>query len=350
MITIAVDAMGSDFAPRSEIEGAIQATRALPLRVLLVGREDILRQELARFPEASDLPIDIIHASQHVTMEDSITVALRIKKDSSIRVAANLVRDGIADGWVSAGNTGAVMAVAKLVQGLVPGVNRPALASAFPTLAGTPSILIDVGANVDCTPAMLAQFAIMGDAYSRVIFHLERPRIGLLSIGEEEIKGNDLTRSALALLKTLPLNFIGNVEGRDIYSGRADVIVCDGFVGNVALKVSEGLAEIVKQVLQETLTANLGRKFGFLLLKGALAEFKRRMDYSEYGGAPLLGVQGVCIICHGRSNGNAIKNAIRVAYEFVVNQINRRIEMELKNWMESLHAMGMTTNEHKPSG
>ena len=239
------------------------------------------------------------------------------------------MRDGTADGFLSAGNTGAVMATAKMIQGMIRGVQRPALASAFPTHKGTPVVVLDVGANVDSTPAMLAQFAVMGEMYSRMIFHIPNPRVGLLSIGEEEHKGNDLTRGVTPLLKALPIQFIGNVEGRDIYSGLADVVVCDGFIGNVALKVSEGLVEMLNSILRESLEATLTRQLGALLSKRAFKDFKKRVDYSEYGGAPLLGVKGVTIICHGRSNANAIKNAIRVASEFAAGRINEKIEAEL---------------------
>lgn len=329
MVTIAVDAMGGDEAPKAEVEGAIRAARSLGVRVILVGKHDIVRSELNKHDGVSDLPLEVHHASEQVTMEDSAAKAVRQKRDSSIRVACRLVRDGIADGVVTAGNTGAAMATAKLVQGMLPGVDRPALASAFPTLKGTPVIVVDVGANVDCSPRMLCQFAVMGDIYSRVIFHTERPTVGLLSIGEEEHKGNDLTRSATPLLKALPLHFIGNVEGRDIYTGNTDVIVCDGFIGNVALKVSEGLVEMVYKMLRESLEATITRKIGYVLSRTAFKEFKKRVDYSEYGGAPLLGVKGVCIITHGRSNGNAIKNAIRVAAEFAEGKINEQIEAEL---------------------
>jgi glycerol-3-phosphate acyltransferase PlsX len=219
-----------------------------------------------------------------------------------------------------------------MVQGVVPGVDRPALAGVFPTLGGSPVVMVDVGANVDSSPHMLAQFAIMGEMYSRVILRRENPRVGLLSIGEEEHKGNEMTRAATPLLKSLPINFIGNVEGRDIYTGKADVIVCDGFIGNVALKVSEGLVEMIKSMLQESLEATITRKIGYVLSRAAFTDFKRRVDYAEYGGAPLLGVKGVCIICHGRSNANAIKNAIRVAAEFSSGKINQRIESEFKRW------------------
>src|SRR5580698_2145291 len=329
MVTIAVDAMGGDHAPKAEVDGSIRAAKALGVKIILVGKQDVLRAELAQHGDWQGLPIEILHASERVTMEDSAAKAVRSKRDSSIRVASRLVRDGLAHGVVSAGNTGAVMATAKMVQGMVPGVDRPALASAFPTLKGTPVIVVDVGANVDCSPRMLAQFAVMGDIYSRVIFRTYRPRVGLLSIGEEEHKGNELTRAATPLLKALPIHFIGNVEGRDIYAGETDVIVCDGFIGNVALKVSEGLVEMVYKMLRESLEATITRKIGSLLARTAFKEFKKRVDYSEYGGAPLLGVKGVCIITHGRPNANAIKNAIRVAAEFAAGNINEQIEAEL---------------------
>lgn len=333
MITIAVDAMGGDRAPKPEIEGAIQAVRSLGVRVILVGLEPVLREELHRHGASEDLGIQIQHASERITMEDSAAKAVKNKKDSSIRVAARLVRDGAAHGVVSAGNTGAVMATAKLVFGMVPGVERPALASTFPTLIeGRPAVMLDVGANVDCTPQMLAQFGVMGDIYSRVILRIGKPRVGILSIGEEEHKGNELTREASALLKATKLNFIGNVEGRDVYTGEVDVIVCDGFVGNVALKVSEGLVEVIKKMLTGSLEATITRKVGYLLSRSAYTDFKKRLDYSEYGGAPLLGVKGVCIICHGRSTPKAIKNAIRVAAEFAQGKVNQKIQDDLGRW------------------
>jgi glycerol-3-phosphate acyltransferase PlsX len=331
MLTIAVDAMGGDHAPKSEVEGAVRAARTLGVKVILVGQEDVVKRELASHADARGLPIEIVHAKEVITMKDSVD-AFRTKRDSSVRVAARLVREGVASGFVSAGNTGAVMATAKLVQGLVKGVDRPALAGVLPTLEGIdrPVVVVDVGANVNCSPTMLAQFAVMGEIYSRIILRRPKPRVGILSIGEEEHKGNELTRATMPLLKSLNLNFIGNVEGRDIYTGQVDVIVCDGFVGNVALKVSEGLVEMVKHLLQESLEATITRKIGYVLSKTAFTDFKKRVDYSEYGGAPLLGVRGVCIICHGRSNANAMKNAIRVASEFAQGQINQQIEDELR--------------------
>src|SRR5271168_1179498 len=330
MLTIAVDAMGGDHAPKSEIEGAILAAQELGIGVVLVGIEDVVRKELKLHPEASALPIRIQHASEVITMEDSAK-AVRTKRDSSLRVAAKLLRAGEVHGVVSAGNTGAAMVTAKTVQGMVKGVDRPALAGAFPTVKGSPVVVIDVGANVDSSPEMLAQFAVMGEIYSRIIFHNPSPRVGLLSIGEEEHKGNELTRAATPLLKALPINFIGNVEGGDIFTGETDVIVCDGFVGNVALKVGEGLVDMIYQMLRESLEATITRKIGYVLSRTAFQDFKKRLDYSEHGGAPLLGVKGVCIITHGRSNANAIKNAIRVAMELAGGKINERIEAELSD-------------------
>jgi glycerol-3-phosphate acyltransferase PlsX len=326
---IALDAMGSDRQPKPEIEGAIQAARHYDVRVLLVGPEEILRRELARHPSVSELPIEIVHASEVITMDDRAVQAVRTKRDSSMRVGLRMVRDGRAAGFVSAGNTGAVMATAKMVLGAIPGVDRPALAAVFPTIRGTAAELLDVGANVDCTAQNLEQFAVMGEIYYRTMFGTQRPRVGLLSIGEEEIKGNDLTKEALQLLKQLRLNFIGNVEGRDLYNGEVDVIVADGFVGNVALKISEGVASLVRYTLKESLKATITRQVGYLLSRSAFADFKKRLDHTEYGGAPLLGVKGVCFITHGSSNANAIKNAIRVAAEFAEHQINGEIEKAL---------------------
>lgn len=327
--------MGSDRAPKPEIEGAILAARHCDVRVLLVGREDVIRAEMAHHPSGRHLPIDIVHSSEVIGMHEKAAQAVRSKRDSSMRVGLRLVREGKADGFVSAGNTGAAMATAKMVLGALPGVDRPALAAVFPTAAGTAAILLDVGANVDCKPSNLQQFAIMGEIYFRSIFagrfaHSAQPRVGLLSIGEEESKGNDLTREAFKLLKDLPLNFIGNVEGRDLYNGNVDVIVCDGFVGNVALKISEGLVETVRAIIKESLQATITRQVGYLLARKAFEDFKKRLDYSEYGGAPLLGLKGVAIVSHGSSNANAMKNAIRVAAEFANTRLNRKIEQQIQ--------------------
>jgi len=342
---IALDAMGSDRAPKPEIEGAILAARNYGVRVLLVGPEGTVKAELDRHPSASRLPIEIIHASEVITMEDKAVQAVRSKRDSSILVGLRLVREGRAAGFVTAGNTGAAMASAKMVLGALPGVDRPALAAVFPTAPGTAAILLDVGANVDCKAHNLEQFAVMGEIYFRSMFGGARfgdtkagrsafgaaksPRVGLLSIGEEETKGNELTREAFQLLKKLPLNFVGNVEGRDLFSGHVDVIVADGFVGNVALKISEGVANLVRTVLKESLRSTITRQVGYMLSRSAFADFKKRIDHTEYGGAPLLGLKGVCIITHGSSNANAIKNAVRVAAEFSERRINQSIEVGL---------------------
>ena len=337
---IALDAMGSDRAPKPEIEGAIHAARNYGVRVLLVGPETIIKAELDRHPAASRLPIEIVHASEVITMEDKAVQAVRSKRDSSMLVGLRLVREGRAAGFVTAGNTGAAMAAAKMILGALQGVDRPALAAVFPTAPGTAAILLDVGANVDCKPHNLEQFAVMGEIYFRSMFgdlksgrsafgSAKGPRVGLLSIGEEETKGNELTRESFQLLKQLPLNFVGNVEGRDIFSGHVDVIVADGFVGNVALKVSEGVANLVRTVLKESLKATISRQVGYMLSRSAFSDFKKRIDHTEYGGAPLLGVKGVCIITHGSSNANAIKNAVRVAAEFSQRQINASIEQGL---------------------
>lgn len=329
MRRIAVDAMGSEMAPFPEIEGAIEAARARYAEVILVGPQDVLNRELGT-RNARGLKIEVVHASEAVTMEDKAAKAFRQKRDSSIRVAARLVRDGKVDGLISAGNTGAVMTTAKIVLGPLEGVDRPALAQVFPSSKkGKVTVLLDVGANVDCKPLHLEQFAVMGEIYYRKIFGVERPRVGLLSNGSEPHKGNELTREVLARLSQRPLNFVGNVEGRDLFNGRVDVIVADGFIGNVALKISEGLVDVVTTLLKEALTSTLSSKMGYMLSRSAFRDFKKRLDYSEYGGAPLLGVKGVCIICHGGSNANAVKNAIRVATEFSEGRVNEKIEREL---------------------
>ncbi len=327
MIKIAVDAMGSDHAPHSEVDGAVTAARAYDVGVILVGREDVVRP-LVKERGGEGLPIEIRHAPQVIAMDEQPVAALRRKKDSSVHVAAGLVRDGESSGLVSARNTGAVMAISKMLIGVVPGVDRPALATVVPTLKGH-AVLLDVGANLTCKPHHLIQFALMGHLFSKKIVGVSSPRVGLMSVGEEESKGTDLTKGVHKSLKELQINFIGNVEGGDIYNGRADVIVCDGFTGNVALKTSEGLVEAVLTLLKDELSSNLQARVGALLSQQSFRRLKKRLDYSEYGGAPLLGLRGVSIICHGRSSANAIKNAIRVAKEFAENRINAELEEEL---------------------
>ncbi len=329
MITVALDAMGGDHAPRVEIEGAILAARELDARILLVGRPDAIKTELARHRHRG-LPIEIVPASEVIAMSDSPGLVFRKKKDSSAHVATHLVREGKAHALVSAGNTGAVLGVARFLLGTLPSVSRPALAAPFPTSRGGVAVILDVGANVDSKVGHLVQFAVMGEIYYRTVFHVRRPRVGLLSIGEEESKGNELVREAHNEMKSLPLHFVGNVEGRDVFTGAvADLIVCDGFIGNIALKISEGVAELISAKLKEALKSNLPAKVGYVLSKRAYADFRRKIDYSEYGGAPLLGVRGICIIGHGRSNANAIKNAVRVAVEMAQGHVNEKIEREL---------------------
>ncbi|WP_263411118.1 phosphate acyltransferase PlsX [Terriglobus tenax] len=330
LIDIVLDAMGSDKAPEPEIRGAILACRHLPVRVHLVGPEDVLRPALKQHLRGERLPIEIVHASEWISMEDKAAQAVRSKRDSSMRVGLKMVREGRAAGFFTAGNTGAAMATAKMVLGSLEGVDRPALATILPTQTGLPCLLLDVGANVDSTPRNLLDFAVMGKVYSEQVLKTKNPEVGLLSIGEEDSKGNALTRETLPLLRELGLNFIGNVEGRDLYNGRADVVVCDGFVGNVALKTSEGLAKLVSSSLKTSLKSTVTAKVGALLSRKAFHSFRRKLDYSEYGGAPLLGVRGVCAIGHGSSNERAIMNGIRVTAEFAQADVNAQIEVALR--------------------
>jgi glycerol-3-phosphate acyltransferase PlsX len=328
MITIALDAMGSDSAPRPEVEGAILAARELGVRVLLVGQTAALKAEMGRHVRRG-ADVEIVSASEVITMRDAPMQAYRKKKDSSVHVAARLVKSGEAQALVSAGNTGAVMAVARFLLGTLPSVDRMALAAPFPTAKAGTSVLLDVGANVDSKPQHLVQFAVMGENYYRAIFGTRRPRVGLLSIGEEEMKGNELVRETHDRLKTTPLNFVGNVEGPEIFAGNVDVIVCDGFIGNIALKIAEGVAQHIGGMLKQALQGTLAAQVGSLLARSAFQKLKKQIDYSEYGGAPLLGVRGVTIIGHGRSNANAIKNAIRVGAELVRVKVSEKIEQEL---------------------
>ncbi|HEX4154241.1 MAG TPA: phosphate acyltransferase PlsX [Acidobacteriaceae bacterium] len=349
-VDIVLDAMGSDKAPDPEIRGALLAARQLDVRVHLVGPEDVLRPKLREalntrgrglslqngnplqsLPGLSSSkrhrpPVFLVQASEWISMEDKAALAVRSKRDSSMRVGLKMVREGRAAGFVTAGNTGAAMATAKMVLGSLVGVDRPALATVLPTTAGIPCVLLDVGANVDCDANNLVQFALMGHMYAKDVLHVANPRVGLLSIGEEDSKGNNLTRDTLLLLRELGLNFIGNVEGRDLYNARADVVVCDGFVGNVALKASEGLVKLVNSSLRVSLKSTVTSQVGALLSKKAFYAFKKRLDYTEYGGAPLLGVRGVCIVGHGSSNDRAIMNGIRVAAEFAQADVNSGIE------------------------
>ena len=339
-VEIVVDAMGSDRAPESEIRGAILAARHLEnVHIKLAGPEQIIGPALeaalhaasrVRWFERLSESISIVNATEWITMEDKAAQAVRSKRDSSMRVGLKRVREGSSQGFFTAGNTGAAMATAKMVLGGLSGVDRPALATILPSITGSPALLLDVGANVDSDPENLIQFAVMGAMYSRNVLRVHNPRVGLLSIGEEDSKGNSLTRDTLPLLRALPgINFIGNVEGRDLFNGKADVVVCDGFVGNVALKTSEGVARLVSVSLRESLKSTVTSQVGALLSRTAFADFKKRLDYSEYGGAPMLGVRGVCIVGHGSSTDKAVMNGIRVAAEFAQAEVNSGIEAAL---------------------
>ncbi len=330
---IAVDAMGGDNAPHAVIAGAVQAATAYGVGIILVGIEQIVRTELGKYPHAKTLPIEIQNATEVVDMLDSPATVFRRKKNSSIRVANDLVKNGEAVAVISAGHTGAAMATSLFVLGSVEGVERPAIATFMPTIKGT-SIILDMGANVDCKPNHLLQFAVMGEVYAKYLLRIPNPRVGLLSIGEEETKGNELTKEAFKLLTETSLNFIGNVEGRDVMSGNADVIVCDGFVGNVVLKVSESVVEAIGLFIREGIGKNLVRKLGYLLMRPAFESLKRRVDYAEYGGAPLVGINGISIISHGRSSDRAIKNAIRVAAELAKSEVNKHIHEDIEKNME----------------
>jgi phosphate acyltransferase len=314
-VRVALDAMGGDNAPGEVVLGAIQAAREYSMGVYLVGREDAIRAELAKH-DTQGLDLPIVHTDEVIEMDEHPASAVRRKKNASMTLALQLVRDGLALGAVSAGNSGAMMAASLFTLRRIEGVDRPALGGVFPTRDGV-SLVIDIGANTDCKPEYLQQFALMGSIYMERIFAVSSPRVGLLANGEEETKGNEQVQQAHQLLKanaeTLGLNFIGNVEGRDIPAGGADVVVCDGFVGNVVLKLSEGLAETILGLLRAQMTSSLPSKLAAAVLRPGLRKVFRRMDYAEYGGVPLLGINGSAIVSHGRSNAKAIKNALRVA-------------------------------------
>lgn len=326
---IALDAMGGDFAPAVTVEGAVETLKENDdTEITLVGDEPSLKRELSgkKYPPNRLL---IKHASQVVEMNEPALAAIRKKKDSSIRKAVELVKSQEADAVVSAGHSGVTMAMALLMLGASKGVDRPAIATLMPTLKG-PFVLLDAGANVDCTPENLLQFALMGDAYCKAMFGNQKPRIALLSIGEEDTKGNLLTKEAFKLLKESGiLRFTGNIEGKDIFSGNADVVVCDGFIGNIVLKTSEGLADVIMKMLKREIADVTTGRIGYLLMKPALRNFKRKTDYAEYGGAPLLGINGTCIISHGRSSAKAIRNAIKVAGEFSKKKVYEAITEEI---------------------
>jgi len=337
MTTIAVDAMGGDYAPRAVVEGAVGALDELDaeFQLLLVGDREKVEAELARLNRLADPRLEVIHASEVVHMDESASVALRSKKGSSINVAVDLVKAGRAQAVVSAGHTGATVASAVVKLRPLPTVGRPGIGAVFPSRTGH-FVLLDAGSTIDCKPIHLVHYAVMGDTYEQHILGKRNPRIGLLNIGGEHSKGNDLTKEAFKLLSGIKeLNFIGNVEGHDLFGGNVDVVICDGFVGNIVLKTCESLAGALGSMLKESICKSAIRKLGYLFIRNAFKEVRQKIDHVEYGGAPLLGVNGVCIIAHGSSSSRALLNAIRVADEFVAHQVNQRI-------LERIEALGLT--------
>lgn len=327
-MAIAIDAMGGDFAPRVNVEGAVAAADELGLDSLLVGRRKELEAELKRTGYRGDR-VQLVEADEVVQFDEPSITPIRKKRRASIRIAAECVRDGRADGMFTAGHTGAAMVVAKMIMGVVEGIDRPALATVLPGL-NRKRLLLDVGANINCRPEHYREFALMGHFYAQEVLGIAHPRIGLMSVGEEEGKGTDTTREVFGLLKASGLNFIGNCEGRDVYGGNVDVIVTDGFTGNVILKVSEGLAHLVEESLKQEITRSLQASMGFLLTRDAFRAFKKGLDYTEYGGAPLLGVKGACLIGHGRSNAKAVRNAVRAANDFAKRGIPEMIRAKAR--------------------
>ncbi|MFA6142298.1 MAG: phosphate acyltransferase PlsX [Candidatus Omnitrophota bacterium] len=327
---IVIDAMGSDRAPGVEVAGAIQAAEEYGHDLVLVGDETAVKAELAKHKYHSS-KISVVHAPERIEMREPAALSVRRKRQSSIVIGLEILKRDEADGFVSAGNTGAVVCAATLSLRLLPSIERPGIAIAYPTLKGS-TVLIDVGANIDPKPMHMLQYGIMADAYARYILHRENPTVGLLNVGEEESKGTDFIKESHTLLSESKLNFIGNIEGRDILHGSADIILCDGFVGNVILKVSESIVDTLVEALKQEIQANFITTIGALLAKPAFDKLKKKMDSSEYGGAPLLGVDGACIIGHGSSTPKAIKNAVRVAAEFKTQDINKHIVEGLESY------------------
>lgn len=338
-VRIAVDAMGGDHAPEVVIEGVVdylrETSRAADVRIILVGKEKEILKELKKYRNVPAERLEIVNALEEISMKEHFLSYWRKREQTSIKKAIDLVQNGRAAAMVSAGNTGAVMALAKSVLGTMKNIDRPALAIMLPTLKGN-SLLVDVGANTESKPHNLVEFALMGKIYLESIFDVRNPRIGLMNIGEEEVKGNELTKTAHNLLKGLDINFIGNVEGRDVYIGEADLIVTDGFTGNVTLKVSEGVVDVMLSMLKREIMSNVFSKVGFFFLKKSLKRIKKKLDYSEYGGALLLGVNGIVIIGHGSSNPKAIKNAVHLSYKFVSEQVLDKISREIGRMKETL--------------
>ncbi len=333
-MVVAVDAMGGDNAPAAIVEGAVMAAKDFGIEVLLVGLEDKVKKELALY-SLKGLSISTMHAAEVVGMNDSPMCVLKRKQGSSIRIAIDTLLSGKAEAMVSAGNTGAVLAVSTVILRPLPGIDRPAIAILLPSIKG-PVVLLDAGANVDCKPDLLFQFAIMGHVYARYQLKKSSPVIGLLSIGEEDTKGNEITKETFRMLKHSQLNFIGNVEAKEVYRGMADVIVCDGFTGNIALKISESLAEMIEKSLRHLFKTNIRTKLAYKLVEPYFRAFQKKVDYSEYGGAPLLGINGICIISHGSSSPKAIKNAIKQADEFIKNKVNHHIQKDLEFNLKTL--------------
>lgn len=326
MLRIAVDAMGGDFAPDVNVIGAYEVAVDQDVEIILVGDEQKIKSFLTDKKKLKG-NIIIFHTEDTIKMDENVSSAIR-RRNTSMRIAVQLVRDGKADAVISAGHSGAMMALSYLLLGKLPDVERPAIAAVMPCLKGH-FILLDAGANVDCKPEHLLQFAFMGDAYHKALFGTQSPRIALLSIGEEGSKGNELTKEAFKLLQATTLNFTGNIEGKDIFFGLADVVVCDGFIGNIVLKVGEGLADALMKMLKREVADVITGKIGYMMIKPAIRSFKKKIDYSEYGGALLLGINGTSLICHGRSSAKAIKNAIQVAVKMATKQIYKNISENL---------------------
>lgn len=337
---IALDAMGGDTAPETPVAGAIRAARELPIEILLLGPKDTVERELAKYPQRP-ANLSVVHAPEVIGMDESPVAAVRKKRESSINIGLTMLREKQVEAFVSAGNTGAVMAASTFIVGLLPGVERPGIAILLPGVKGD-TLLIDVGANIAPKPMHLLQYALMGEAYVRTLLGKTRPTVGMLNVGEEESKGTDFMKETYGLLEGSGVNFVGNVEGHDIFTGEVDVIVCDGFAGNVALKTAESLAHAISVLLKRSLAMSPITRLGAFLAKDAFLELRKEIDYAERGGAPLLGVNGVSIISHGASSGKAIKNACRVAYESVKNNLNGAITGAINTYAQHVTSTGQS--------
>lgn len=322
-----MDGMGGDYAPEAIVTGALEAVREYDCRIVLVGDQALLHSELEKHKNVPNT-VTVHHAGSYVRMDESAVAAIRKKKDASIAVCVDLAKDKVVDAIVTAGHTGAAVVSCTLKLRLLEDIERPGIGILFPTL-GTPTLLMDVGANIDTKPLHLFQYAVMGDVYFRYILRKNRPSIGILNIGEEETKGTDYIKEAHQLLNKSRLHFVGNVEGRDIFNGRVDIVVCDGFVGNVVLKVSESIADVIGKLLKQELKKSPITMLGALLAKPAFDALRKEVDYSEYGGAPLLGVAGLTIVGHGRSSPKAVRNAVAMAYRFAASGFIRRVEQDI---------------------